>query len=165
MLFVYDIIRFIYFLIILARVVRVKSIYRSVLLSLFLVTNVYAENYVYDGVFVGMTVEQLKNTSYNNCKVQHEINKSWLTCSSHQNFYPKFLGASIDDVEIELPDSKTVSAINLITSYNQDSHVLAKKVDGKLSTKNNAEIIKIPNHQDGLLLLDGRIAIINISKI
>jgi hypothetical protein len=134
----------------------------KILLTLFLIPSiVYADKFIYDGISVGMNINQVLQANYNNCEADPKMGTHWISCSSSKNFFPQFKGINIDDVEIELANGTTVFAINLITSNNVTPSDLAQKVDGTITNKSNMTLISIKNHSDSLVIIKGKIAIMN----
>ena len=122
---------------------------------------VQAEVFVYDNLTVGTSISKAQASGYIDCQNEPGMGPDWLSCTSPKNFYPKFQGYNIDDVEIELPDGKTISAINLITSANVSPTTLAKKVQGTITVQKTLNLISISGHEDSLLVINGKIAILN----
>lgn len=122
------------------------------------------DRYTYDGLSVGMTMVALQTTGYKNCQAQPDMGPSWVSCTNSKNFFPSFQGNSIDDVEVELPDGKTVRAINLITSADIDPNTLAKQVKGTVTDKQKLSLISVKNHEDSLMVMHGKVAILSNSR-
>ena len=123
-----------------------------------------AERYTYDGLSVGMTMVALQTTGYNNCQAQPDMGPTWISCTNSKNFYPGFQGNSINDVEVELPNGKKVSAINLITSADINPNTLANQVKGTVIEKQKLSLISVKNHEDSLMVMHGKVAIISNNR-
>lgn len=121
----------------------------------------WAELFNYDGVSIGMKLNKVKLAGYTQCEPDPAMGATWVSCTSTKNFFPAFQTYNVDDVEIELPDGKTVVAINLITSNNITATELADKVNGKITNKNSLSLITIKNHDDSLVVIKGKIAIMS----
>ncbi len=123
-----------------------------------------ADKFIYDGLYIGMDNNKLQSTGYTDCQTESSMGPNWISCSNPKNFFPTFQGYNVDDVEIELPDGKTISAINLITSANINPNILVKQVKGHLIEKNKLSLISINNHIDSLMVIQGKIAILNNTR-
>lgn len=121
------------------------------------------DRYTYDGLSIGMTMVALQATGYKNCQPQPDMGSTWVSCTNSKNFFPSFQGNNIDDVEVELPDGKTVRAINLLTSADINPNTLAKQVKGTVTDKQKLSLISIKNHDDSLMVMHGKIAILSNS--
>ena len=122
---------------------------------------VWADRFVYDGLSVGMNLAQVYQANYLDCEADTSMGANWTSCTSEKNFFPPFLGYNIDDVEVELANGKTVAAINLITSSDVTTKELQQKVGGTLTNKGKLSLISIKNHDDSLMRIKGKIAIMN----
>mgnify|MGYP000013367181 CR=1 FL=1 len=120
-----------------------------------------AGKFNYDGLSIGMSLNQARLSGYDQCDNDTSLGQNWISCTANKNFFPPFQGYNIDDAETQFPDGKTLSAINLITSTDVIPLVLAKKMNGSLITKNLLTIISIKNHEDSLIIMKGKIAIVS----
>lgn len=122
----------------------------------------WADRFVYDSLYIGMDLNKAELVGYNKCETDVIMGKKWLSCTSDKKFFPQFQGYSIDDVEIELANGKTILAINLITSVNVNPTKLADKVNGTITAKGGLSLISVKNHdEDSLIVAKGKIIIMN----
>lgn len=132
-------------------------VYILVLLPL----HVFADKFLYDGLSIGMSLGQVYQANYTNCENDTAMGANWVSCTNDKNFFPQFLGYNIDDVEVELANGKTVMAINLIPSKSINPKELASVAGGNITTKGKLTLISIKNHDDSLVIIKGKIAIMN----
>ena len=111
---------------------------------------VWADRFVYDGLSVGMNLAQVYQANYLDCEADTSMGANWTSCTSEKNFF-----------EVELANGKTVAAINLITSSDVTTKELQQKVGGTLTNKGKLSLISIKNHDDSLMIIKGKIAIMN----